>query len=341
MFILLHGMHDYHPTNPHDHFVRRTFDVAENTRALVKMYLPASILCNLRLETLEPCRETFLGANEHEKRLDLLYTARLHDDTPVLVYLLLEHKSYIDRHIALQLLGYVLRILEWRKRNGQPPCVVIPIVIYHGDEPWDEPTSLRDKIGANQHLTAFVPDMQVILADLSRLSAESLPDMPALKARIRTLQLARRAQPPYESVLAIFTLLRGAPENDSLIDARNDIIWYLCAVFDAGKLEWFAQVITTGLQLETETPMPTIYEALIERGVVQGIEKGIEKGIEQGIERGIEKGIEKGVIIGRIRTLQEVLQQPVASQEELVSLSHDELQLRAQQLQGLLRDRPA
>jgi flagellar biosynthesis/type III secretory pathway protein FliH len=132
-----------------------------------------------------------------------------------------------------------------------------------------------------------------------------------------------------------------APENDSLNDARNEIIWYLCAVFDAGKLEWFAQVVSTGLQLEQETPMPTIYEALIERGVVQGIEKGIEQGIEKGIEQGIEKGIEKGVIIGRIRTLQEVLQQPVASQEELVSLSHDELQQRAQQLQGLLRDRPA
>ncbi len=106
--------------------------------------------------------------------------------------------------------------------------------------------------------------MQVILADLSQLSAESLPDIPELEARIRTLQLPRRAQPPYESVVAIFTLLRG-----------------------------------------------------------------------------VEQGIEKGVIIGRIRTLQEVLQQPVASQEELVLLSHDELQLRAQQLQGLLKDRPA
>ncbi len=67
--------------------------------------------------------------------------------------------------------------------------------------------------------------------------------------------------------------------------------------------------------------MPTIHEVLIEQG--------------------IERGIEKGVIIGRIRTLQEVLQQPVASQEELLLLSHDELQLRAQHLQGLLRDRPA
>jgi hypothetical protein len=158
---------------------------------------------------------------------------------------------------------------------------------------------------------------RVILADLSRLSAESLPDIPELEARIRTLQLARRSQPAYESVVAIFRLLSGVPENDSQKDARCDIIWYLCSVFDAGKLEWFAQAIRTGLQLEPETPMPTIYEALI------------------------EQGIEKGVVIGRIRTLQEVLQQPVASQEELVLLSHEELQLRAQQLQGLLRDRPA
>jgi len=47
-------MNNYHPTSPHDHFVRRTFDVAENTRALVKMYLLVHILDNLRRETLEP-----------------------------------------------------------------------------------------------------------------------------------------------------------------------------------------------------------------------------------------------------------------------------------------------
>ena len=41
-------------------------------------------------------------------------------------------------------------------------------------------------------MTAFVPDMQVILADLSRLSAESLPDIPELEARIRTLQKVLR-----------------------------------------------------------------------------------------------------------------------------------------------------
>ena len=72
---------------------------------------------------------------------------------------LLEHKSEIDRHIALHLLSYVLKILEWRRRNKKPPCVVIPIVIYHGDKPWDEPASLCDKIFAGDRLSPFIPDI--------------------------------------------------------------------------------------------------------------------------------------------------------------------------------------
>jgi len=332
-------MNEFHPTNPHDHFVRRTFDVVDHTRFLLKIHLPSQILHNLRLETLEPAQETFLGANEHEKRLDLLYSARFLDGTAVLIYLLLEHKSYIDRQIALQLLGYVLKIQEWLRRNNQQPCVVIPIVIYHGDKPWDEPTSLRQKINAGEHLTGFVPDMQVILADLSRLSAESLPDAPELVARIRTLQLVRRAELKFESVVSIFRLLRAWQEFHSQKEALADIIQYLSTVFDARRVDWFEQAIRTGLQLDQEAPMPTCYDALIERGMEKGIRQGLEQGREQGREEGLEQGLEKGVVIGSIRTLQKVLQQPVASQQELQLLSVAELHLRAQQLQGLLEDR--
>ncbi|MFM8477756.1 MAG: Rpn family recombination-promoting nuclease/putative transposase [Planctomycetaceae bacterium] len=317
-------MHDYHPQHPHDVFFRRTFEVAGHTRSLLKSYLPAKIFRSLRLQTLEPARETFLSPGEHEKRLDLLYTARYHDGTPVLIYLLLEHKSYIDRHIALQLLGYVLRILEWRKRNGQPPCVIIPIVIYHGDAPWDEPTSLRDKVAADEPLTAFVPDMQVILADLRQLSPESLADTPELEARIRTLQLSRRSEPEFESIATIFRLLRDWAKKDSQKEALKDIFLYLCQVFNAQRISWFNQAIKTGLQIESETQMPTIYEVLI----------------EPRLEQGIREGIEKGEVIGRIRAFQEVLRQPVDSKEQLLLLTHDELQSRAQQLQQLLATGP-
>ena len=317
-------MNQFHPTNPHDHFFRRTFEVVHHARALLKAKLPQDVLAGLRLESLAPTKETFLGGSEHEKRLDLLYSARFLDGTEVLIYLLLEHKSYIDRHIALQLLEYVLKIQGWRRRNKQSPCVVIPVVVYHGDKPWDEPTSFRDKIRAGQRLSPFVPDMQAIVVDFSQQSSAAFPEIPELEARIRTLRLARRAKLQFDSVVAIFRLLQFWQEIDSHRDALNDIILYLCHVFDAQRLKWFKHAVRTGLKIDSETQMPTCFEALVERGMKKGLEQGREQGREQGL------------LMGRIRTLQEVLQQPVSSQETLAALPPEQLQSLASQLQELL-----
>jgi predicted transposase/invertase (TIGR01784 family) len=329
-------MNDAFPINPHDHFFRRTFDVVANTRALLEARLPQHLLAELRLESLQPTKETFLSASEHEKRLDLLYTARFLDDTEVLIYFLLEHKSYIDRRIALQLLKYVLKIQEWRRRNKLPPCLVIPIVVYHGDKSWNEPTSLRDKIRVRQQFRPFVPDMQAVVLDFSQLPSESFPDAPELEARIRTLRLVRRAKLQFDTVVAIFRLLEFWQEIDSQRDAVNDIIIYLSRVFDARKLQWFEQAIKIGLKINSETQMPTCFEALVERGVKKGLEQGREEGREEGREQGLARGREEGLLMGRIRTLQEVLLQPCTPPEALASLSLEELQSLAGRLQELL-----
>ena len=313
-------MFEFTPANPHDHFVRRTFDVLAHARALLKRRLPPTILAEIDLETLAATKETFLAADEHENRLDLLYSALLQNGAEVLIYVLFEHKSRVDRWIALQLLRYVLRIQQWRQRNNQPLCVVIPLVVYHGDEQWDEPLSLREKVVASEELRAFVPDMQAILIDLGRLSAESLPEAPELEARIRTLQIVRQTELAFDSVVAIFRLLRAWQEIDAQMDAVNDIIVYLYSVFDARNLQWFEQAIRTGLLTGLENQMPTCLEAMIERG----------------IEKGIDQGVEKGIVVGRIRTLQEVLQQPVTSEAELLGRSVEELRQQAARLQAFL-----
>lgn len=325
-------MFEFHPANPHDHFVRRTFDVLAHARALLRRHLPPSLLAEIDLSTLAATKETFLAPDEHENRLDLLYSVRLRSGQQILIYVLFEHKSRVDRRIALQLLRYVLRVQQWRQRNNESVCVVIPLVVYHGDEEWDEPLSLREKVQVSEQLGRFVPDMRAILIDLGRLSMGSLPEAPELEARIRTLQLVRQAALAFESVVAIFRLLQAWREIDAQMDAANDIIIYLYSVFDARNLQWFEQAIRTGLQAGPENQMPTCLEAMIERG----IEKGIEKGIEEGIDQGIEKGIEKGIVVGRIRTLQEVLQHPVTPEAELLAQTVAELQQQAARLQSCL-----
>ena len=76
----------------------------------------------------------------------------------------------------------------------------------------------------------------------------------------------------------------------------------------------------TGLQIELETQMPTCFEALVEEGM--------------------KKGRLQGLLIGRIRTLQEVLGQPVAAEDALALLPIEDLQTLAGQLQATLATRP-
>ncbi len=192
----------------------------------------------------------------------------------------------------------------------------------------DEPTSLREKLHVGEDLGPFIPDMQAVVIDLGRQSATFLPDAPELEARIRTLQLVRSRELEFESVVAIFQLLRAYQQIASHMDALSDIIEYLATVFDAGKLKWFRQAVRTGLQIESETQMPSCYDALV------------EEGRKKGREEGLEKGREKGLVIGCIGTLQEVLQQPVTAEDVLVTLSLTDLQTLASQLRQSLANRP-
>ena len=86
--------------------------------------------------------------------------------------------------------------------------------------------------------------------------------------------------------------------------------------------------------------MPTCFEALLEQGRKQGRKQGRRLGRKQGRKQGLEQGREQGLLIGRIRTLQEVLGQPVASEDALFLLSVEDLQTLAAQLQAALASRP-
>ncbi|MFN6311201.1 MAG: Rpn family recombination-promoting nuclease/putative transposase [Planctomyces sp.] len=92
------------------------------------------------VNSIQPAKEAFLAADQHGHRHDLLCAARLLDGTKVLICLLPEHKSWVDRRIATQLLTYAIRV--------------------HGDRVRDEPLSQRDKVAVGADSRESVPDMR-------------------------------------------------------------------------------------------------------------------------------------------------------------------------------------
>ena len=94
----------------------------------------------------------------------------------------------------------------------------------------------------------------------------------------------------------------------------NDIVVYLCSVFDAKNLHWLAQVFRAGQAPGSGKLMPNCLEALYEQG--------------------IEKGLAQGRVIGSIQTMQRILDLPVTPEPELLSRSLDELRAIAAQLES-------
>ena len=96
--------------------------------------------------------ESFVDAALRSSQSDLVFSVQTADSRAARLYLLLEHKSYPDPWVGLQLLGHVVRLWEReRRRLKSPPLpAVMPMVLYQGEREWEIPAfgELLDDAGA-------------------------------------------------------------------------------------------------------------------------------------------------------------------------------------------------
>ena len=119
--------------NPHDKFFKEAFSRPEVARDFLTQQLPSAVLAQIDLDTLELQKDTFVDSELAEHFSDMLYRVQTRAETAVYIYLLLEHKSYPDPFIALQLLRYLVRIWEQDLREKRKQLrLVLPLVVYHG-----------------------------------------------------------------------------------------------------------------------------------------------------------------------------------------------------------------
>jgi hypothetical protein len=119
----------------------------------------------------------------------------------VLLHVLLEHKSYADNWVALQLLGYAVRLWEaWKKqhRSKRRPPAVFSVVVYHGRRPWTGPRSMTELIdldpAGRERAREHLPELRFALDDLSADPGIAVRAMsPGARLALFCLQRARQA----------------------------------------------------------------------------------------------------------------------------------------------------
>lgn len=224
------------PAHPHDSLFALAFGEPRDAATLLASALPADVAAAIDWSQLQRIDASFADHPGDDAHGDLLFSAPL-GGRPVLLYLLLEHKSAPERFAAFQLLRYVVRILERHLAEHPrlrllPP--VLPIVFHHGSRPWSAAPAVSDLVDLGEvppAVAAFVrrhqPELRMLLDDVAAQSDDGIAQRRlSLVARTSILFLKhlRRATPadlePHLSrVRDLLTLLLDDPRGSSILAA--------------------------------------------------------------------------------------------------------------------------
>ncbi|SFS80242.1 Rpn family recombination-promoting nuclease/putative transposase, partial [Halolactibacillus miurensis] len=73
-------MANIHVQNPHDKLFKETFRHKDVTKDFVTYYLPAHIVEQIDVNTLEPQKDSFITQDLKEVFSDLLFKVNIHDE---------------------------------------------------------------------------------------------------------------------------------------------------------------------------------------------------------------------------------------------------------------------
>ena len=236
---------------------------------------------------------TVIDGEGRKTQSDALFRLHLRDGSEVIVYALLEHKSQIDHRTPLQLIRYVLKIWIREVGNGALPDSslppVIPIVFFHGREPWTVPLSIQDMIHAPEGLDHLAQSFgHYVVHDLGQIAPRALSRSTEVRAALLALARAFRENVSDEEA---DILVAGVAETEF----GRYILAYIIEQVSLPPERIEAALRRAGTDAETvEEIMGTAAQIWVEQGRTEGKAVGIVEGRAAGIVEGKAAGIAEG-----------------------------------------------
>jgi len=228
-----------------------------------------------------------------ERHTDLLYRVQLADEgPPALLYLLFEHQSSPDAQLPFRLLRYLVRIWErWQARHpatgGLPP--VVPLVLYHGMQPWRAPRRLSEMLVAPAGLLAdlapHTAECGFLLQDLSHVPDDQLKGTALLRMALLLLKHVHDPELPR-------LLPRWAATWRQVLEASGWqgirlVLKYVLESAEQVGVDDLRQLFRNDLRLEAgEDVVMTVADRLRAEGREEGREEGRQEGREEGRKEG-------------------------------------------------------
>ena len=280
--------------NPHDQFFKVIYSSPENALDIFKIILPKSTYEQCNWNTLKPEKETFT-----EKEADLVFSVTLKTDpkSKIKIFILIEHKSYYSKELFKQILDYQNSI--YQKDKSGDILLVLPILFYHGEKPWQWKTSFKE--GYSGKYLSKIPvffqanmlNYNLVLFDTNNPKIQRFFKDKKIKSRgaLSALQRIWSLKKAVPEILELFASFSGFPERQ-----KKDLF--------AGLSNYLNKARGISFDLLKKVEEKAIKEGILKKGGYMNFTEEIKKEAKQ---EGIQKGIQKGRQEGRQEGIQKVV----------------------------------
>ncbi|WP_347815046.1 Rpn family recombination-promoting nuclease/putative transposase [Leptospira noguchii] len=261
-------------TNPHDRLIRETLQNKEDAISFFKNSLPENVIELLDLNRLELTQSSFISENLKEEQTDLLFQIPLKSGKKANVYLLFEHKSYLDDSIFSQLLGYISAIYKSQYRVDKKYSVVIPFVFYHGERTWTLGNSFQNRFVLSKNeeevFKKYIPNFELELFDLSKVDLSRLESI-TLRVILGVVQKIWEGDTSFLNHLGeVFELLTGLKNESKRVEIFQKLFLY---IFNVRELEPTSLLSHSKISRDYEDLAMTTAEKLRKEGEIKGLIK--------------------------------------------------------------------
>ena len=269
----------------HDNFIRSILSDKGIAIDYFTASLPTFIRDRLDFSTLEQLPDSYVSEELRQTVSDIVYSCSQKDGKDgVKVSLLIEHKSFVDKHTPIQIGNYIFSGMLKQVRNGEKPSMIIPVLLYHGRDKWEYRT-LKDLFAdIEPGWRKYLPDFDYIYHNLGEVPDEQLEMLNNnfLKA----------------SLLA----LKHSFEKEWLkANATRLLVWSGDAAENLYK-GFFVYLVGRGkIERDKILKIMEVLPSSVKEKAKNALDEFREEGLQEGLQKGVQKQTEK-VVRNLVRT---------------------------------------
>jgi predicted transposase/invertase (TIGR01784 family) len=291
----------------HNKFFQEVLSETANASTFLKFVLPEAVQQRLDLSAITFDPTTYISEEYKSSFSDLVVKCRTKtEQLPVEVYCLLEHKSFQDHDVLLQLLRY--KYMMWRKdrKDKKPLRVIIALVFYHGEGKWQVPTQFIEQFPRVDEFKPYLLNFAYILFDTNAWDwqAESSRPLRENVYLLSAMMLMKAAfNKDLQLVRQVFQL--WAQMDFSHEKKRIDfLLIYVMETQDTPIIELEKMLEETRLQ--GEIVMPTLAQRLRDEGMQQGVQHGMQQALLMQLSTRFQLAEDEKQFIGKIAELEKL-----------------------------------